>query len=472
MSIKNKTTLKNILLYTIVTGTSLSFHLFAQFPGPEGPALKFSVDSAQFRINDSLYLGELYFAVPRQTLNFIPEGQGLRARYEISVTVLRQGREITQQRWTATSFAAGPEEIKSTQSLFNVARFQFKPGVYVIRTKISDLNGETRGEKEVPLKIRALPIDKLTLSDIEMATEIERDTSRTVFQRNGYRVIPNPGRLYGDGLVVLRFYFEIYNLQPADAATYSVRYRIFDAGGQTTKMFAKKNKRIAAKNLVEIGGINIVTLRTGVYTLQVSVRDNGSGQQAIREQVFYIFRKKDKRDRQDVTSPAVTKNLLLRLYESYDEQKLDEEFEAAVWIASATEKSIYKSLDLGGKKRFMGQFWYSRDPDSSTVRNEFRENYLARAAYARQNFGGLKKGVKSDRGRVLLIYGAPSEIERYPSEQGLRAYQIWQYYETEGGIEFMFVDTHDWGDYSLVHSTARDELHDEDWQRWLSIQPR
>lgn len=302
-----------------------------------------------------------------------------------------------------------------------------------------------------------------------MATNITRDSTQTVYTHNGYRVVPNPGRLYGDGLFMLRFYMELYNLDSSENATYSLQYRILDATGETVKTFNRVLKT-AATDIVEIGGINVVTLRTGVYTLQVNVVDNGSGQQAKQEQVFYIYRERDMLERKDIAFPAYSKNLLVKLYETYDEKKLDDEFSAATWIATPVEKEIYQSLDIQGKQQFMGQFWYSRDPDSTTVRNEYREDYLARAEYANANFGGLKVGCKSDRGRILLMYGIPSEIERFPSEQGLRSYQIWHYFEQEGGISFWFVDAHDWGDYNLVNSTARDELRDPEWQRWLTVQ--
>ncbi|KAA3657589.1 MAG: hypothetical protein DWQ10_13000 [Calditrichaeota bacterium] len=443
----------------------------AQIAQPAANVIQISADAAQFRINDSLSLGEIYFAVPRDRLHFVEENDSvLVANYQFDVEIWRQNKHITTQTWTSSSKAANRDEIKVTQFLFNVAKFQFKPGSYVIKARVSDLNGPAHGVKNIPFTIRSHPDNELALSDIELATKITRDTTQSVYYRNGYHVIPNPGRLYGDGLIVLRFYMEVYGLTTAPNSTYLVQYRIFDANGEIAKQFAPRQKSVAAKNLVEIGGINIVTLHTGVYKLQVIVRDKSSGQQTSREALFYIYRKRDIPEQKDVAAPVVSKNLLYKLYNAYDEQKLDTEFESVNWIATQEEKEIYKSLDAGGKKQFMGRFWYSRDPDSTTVRNEYREDYLSRAEYARKNFGGLKKGTKSDRGRVLLLYGIPSEIERFPSEQGLRSYQIWHYYELEGGIDFWFVDTHDWGDYTLVHSTARNELRDDDWQRWLTIQ--
>jgi len=66
------------------------------------------------------------------------------------------------------------------------------------------------------------------------------------------------------------------------------------------------------------------------------------------------------------------------------------------------------------------------------------------------------------------MYGVPSEIERFPSDLENKPYQIWYYNEIEGGVKFYFVDKTGFGSYELVHSTARNELQDINWQRWIS----
>jgi len=154
-------------------------------------------------------------------------------------------------------------------------------------------------------------------------------------------------------------------------------------------------------------------------------------------------------------------------YQDKSEKELDEEFDAARWIATKEELSIYPSLDLEGKREFLAKFWQKRDTDTTTVRNEFREEYLSRVQYAKENFGGFKPGWRTDRGRVLLIYGRPDEVERFPSSNNVRAYEIWHFFNLEGGVQFVFVDIRGWGDFELVHSTARSELNDPDWRRWL-----
>ena len=127
-------------------------------------------------------------------------------------------------------------------------------------------------------------------------------------------------------------------------------------------------------------------------------------------------------------------------------------------------------MDLDGKRNFMKQFWLNRDTELATFQNEYRGEYLRRLKFVNEKYGSGKPGWKSDRGRVLLLYGESDEIERFPSSSDNRSYEIWNFYKIQGGVAFIFVDIRGFGDYILVHSTARDELQDHDWQRWIRPQ--
>lgn len=91
--------------------------------------------------------------------------------------------------------------------------------------------------------------------------------------------------------------------------------------------------------------------------------------------------------------------------------------------------------------------------------------------FANSNFSmGKKQGWRTDRGRVLLVYGHPDEIDRVPSDVNTKSYQIWRYYTIEGGALFVFVDLMRIRDYRLVHSTHRNEIQEPDWQeRYLGL---
>ncbi|HEY6625474.1 MAG TPA: GWxTD domain-containing protein, partial [Ignavibacteriaceae bacterium] len=104
-------------------------------------------------------------------------------------------------------------------------------------------------------------------------------------------------------------------------------------------------------------------------------------------------------------------------------------------------------------------------------RNENYLNYVKRVNESDARFSSLgKKGWKTDRGRVYIVYGEPSEIQRYPNQTDARPYEIWRYESLEGGVEFIFGDLTGFTDYQLLHSTKRGELRDDYWQRRIAIQ--
>jgi len=94
----------------------------------------------------------------------------------------------------------------------------------------------------------------------------------------------------------------------------------------------------------------------------------------------------------------------------------DSVWEEIKYIAKQKEKKDFKRLKEPEEiKAFLEKFWSKRDPYPETVLNEFKIEYYKRIQYANNYFpSAFKKGFKSDRGRVYILYGQPDEIERYP----------------------------------------------------------
>ena len=60
---------------------------------------------------------------------------------------------------------------------------------------------------------------------------------------------------------------------------------------------------------------------------------------------------------------------------------------------------------------FIALFWARRDPTPGTPRNEFREDFEARATYADKAFASPRvRGSLTDRGKALVIFGAPTKV--------------------------------------------------------------
>ena len=89
---------------------------------------------------------------------------------------------------------------------------------------------------------------------------------------------------------------------------------------------------------------------------------------------------------------------------------------------------------------FLAKFWYGFDQTPETEINEFKTGYFQMIEYANLNFGSMnREGWNTDRGRILLTYGVPDEVERHYMAIDMKPHEIWHYHEFEGGVLFVFV---------------------------------
>jgi GWxTD domain-containing protein len=109
------------------------------------------------------------------------------------------------------------------------------------------------------------------------------------------------------------------------------------------------------------------------------------------------------------------------------------------------------------KEQFMNLFWQKRDPDLTTYDNEYKIEFEKRVAFTNRYFSTCKKkGWKSDRGKVYVLLGPPTEteIERNPVKPGEPKSEVWIYHNIKTGLKFKnlricFVDEDGNGDYKL-----------------------
>ena len=119
------------------------------------------------------------------------------------------------------------------------------------------------------------------------------------------------------------------------------------------------------------------------------------------------------------------------------------------------------------------RFWCNRDTDTNTVFNEALFKYRELINFANRFFSFSKtQGWQTDRGRILLKYGLPTEREQHPFDSETRAYESWFYSEIQGGVYFHFVDMTGYGKYELVHSTAQFEQQYENWYNEYVLKQR
>lgn len=446
---------------------------------PEQIKFSFSADWNCFRAADSLVFLEYSAMLNRRVLTYQrnEETQKYSAEFLVEVTI-SQGEADSQNRvWRSRDVVDVLDEHNLSMSIPIIGSFTVSPGEYFLEIRITDLFGENR-KQSIRFPVRAVSYKSgLKLSDVQLALSIERDSLDGPFTKNGYKVMPNSANLYGIGMPILYCYAEVYNLAAATSVQgkqYTVSYRVLDADGREVKKFPEQVRQKPGNSSVIVQNLNVVTLVTGSYSLEVVVRDHETGATAASSHRFFVYRQDDfaagsaSFQKLDQPMGQGSPGLDAGRYDVMKEDELDLEFDWVHYIAKAEEIRTWKKLNLPGKREFIKEFWAARDETPGTPANEFKDQYLGRVQLANAQYrGNFKEGYKSDRGRILLLYDKPDEIERFPAGSGTREYQIWHYYSIQGGIYFVFADKRNMNDLELVHSTARGELYDPDWVRWI-----
>jgi len=101
-----------------------------------------------------------------------------------------------------------------------------------------------------------------------------------------------------------------------------------------------------------------------------------------------------------------------------------------MWIIIDTEREVFMRLPSEAQRdEFMRQFWIHRDPTPGTARNEFREIHDQRLAYADREYGREtgREGRLTDRGRAVVLFGAPRAVDRFPGSPVTVPLEVWSY---------------------------------------------
>ncbi|MCF7807539.1 MAG: GWxTD domain-containing protein [Candidatus Marinimicrobia bacterium] len=416
-----------------------------------------SLDYSRFSIEGGVYL-DVYLLVPQANMTFAKTSDGLAANVIFQAALL-QGDVVPYEpdRWQRIFRVKDQDVVAKLGFSPDITKFFVQEGEYTLQVDILDANSNRRQRIRRPVSLKNFPEGELSFSDITLASKIEKAKQENEFTKYGHDVLPNAERTFTSLLPVLYYFFEVYGL--SDGGKYEVSTVIKNLSDKIVKELPVRPKQSPGTSAVEWGGINTSGLKNGIYSLVVTVTDLGSGTSVTHDKTFYIVK------------PIVAGESMAEANEYTDvtEDDLDKIFEMVNVVMTANEKRLYKKSNPEGKRKTLVAFWQRKDPDSSTPVNEFKQEFYRRVQLANAEFGkGNTEGWKTDRGRVLIQYGPPSNIEKSLMSIGQRPWEGWYYYDMEGGVEFIFVDRSGFGRFDLVHSTARSELEDQNWSRFLN----
>ena len=420
---------------------------------------KVSVDYSRFSIEGGVYL-DIYLMIPQSVFTYIEVENGLEAQV-IFQTALIQNDIVPYDpdRWTRTYRVPDRKSIASMSWVPDISKFYVEPGDYILQVDIVDAHSKKQQTIRKPVSLKMYPTTELNISDITIASQVIKATAENEFTKYGFDVVPNAQRTFTANSPMMYYFLEAYGL--AGTGNYKIHAQVLSLNGDVVQDFPVRTKKMPGTSAVEWGGVNTAGLSSGIYKLLVEVSDDVTQKTTSQKRTFYILRDTGSKEVETTEKDD---------YAGLSASQVDDIFKVVRIVMDKNEKRLYKKSDNIGKKNVLTSFWKRRDPTPETSINEFKQDFYSRVEMANRDFGtDLKDGWNTDRGRILIKYGIPSNIERQQSSMGQRPWVLWQYYAIEGGVQFIFVDRTGFGDYQLVHSDARNEVEDNDWERFIKL---
>jgi GWxTD domain-containing protein len=348
-------------------------------------------------------------------------------------------------------------------------------GDYTLDLKLSDKNSGAlpiHSTTELTIDYKE---DEISFSDFMILESYTVSDGTSILNKSGYDLIPSFGEgayFLDDNDTQLDFYIEWYNTHKDTATSngYLLNYYIENEQTHTPLTgFNSIKRKTKDKQKAFLGGFNITELVSGNYNLVVALLDR-EGRGIIQKRVFF-----QRRNSSTVMKPQDYASILSPSSFAHQFEVIEQLAEHISSLLPIATKSEWKyatnqleNWDLEQMKQYFHGFWYNRsplDPESEWLK------YLKGVEKVNELYSTINiKGFATDRGRVLLKYGTPNDLENSVYDRYTLPYQIWTYYKVENQTNIIFVFVENalgTNDYELLHSTLRGEKNNKNWRNWI-----
>jgi GWxTD domain-containing protein len=392
--------------FVLLAGLAPAATLAGQFPAAATGDLWFQADHAGFRDAGGAVIEEYYVRLPNNQIVFeksdTDSGVVLQGRIFVRLRFFDESGDRVADAGRPFEFLAGSVEQAETPDRVQllVIREPLHPRTHEVEVMVEDLNARKRGliylftKKKMNGVLRArltAPPDSadLSLSDLQFSWTCRPTIPGGPFFKNGWSIVPNPGRTYGLYLDTLRVYAEIRDRRPGGFGTYIATKSVRNASGKVLGV-DRDTLALADGFGIQLVSMPLRNLPSGTYDLSIRVAEVGTDRAAETVRAFNVLWEEGSWARTEEDVLAEARAVLLE--EEYDQ---------------------FKEMPFGDRESHLATFWASLDPSPNTAANELRLAFLARVEYADANFTTpLERGMTSDRGRVFIRYGVPDEITR------------------------------------------------------------
>ena len=418
-------------------------------PLKDQEVLQIAVETTGFRGPKGFTRVDICTVVDAQSLQFVPQEDAFVAQLKYAVTLSDSaGQEAKVETWTQNISVPNMNAPRQAGAVVReMVGLDLPSKTYQLKLSAEDIYSGKTGIFEAWIQVRNFDRKNLLISDLLFATKITPQKEAGKFVKNGWKMVPNPSRLYRVGEPV-RVYFEIYNLKrQKDRPTEPLilGYSFTDSSGMQVKKFPSRRIRVPGESFAKTETIETDGLDAGVYFFQVEAFDRSNREHVRQRRAIFLFSDELSEEAQDQ----------LRYFKDIR------------YIASGKDLNSYAALTTEAERMdFLKTFWRKMDPTPGTPLNERLREHMTRIQFADEHFASEahKRGSDTDKGRVYIKYGPPDDRDfEQSSENFAGAIEKWSYDRSKRYL-FVFQDRRRYGVYELIHSTMPGELYNPNWK--------
>lgn len=354
------------------------------------------------------------------------------------------------------------------EDFYDIRRFQLAPGTYEFELELMDLNSDNAPLKATQMLVVTEMSDAISLSNVEVAEYASKGDGTSIFFKSGYDIIPRLVTFYPQELNSIPVYFEIYNTDQLPDSVFAIRQSVTNAETGSEISGLKQTSRHYASSVVPfLRELDISTVPTGKYIVSYELLNRNM--LVLAEESYEFERSND-----DVYLMNATDVVIDPAFQkSITDDSVGFYLESLIPISRATGVkniiAVSKSRDGDEARKHIQLYWTATAPDNTyEAWMKYKQQVqLVERVYS-NNF---QEGFETDRGRVYLQYGAPTNIIKRDNSTNEYPFEIWVYNEIGkfSNKRFIFYNPDLVNNtYRLLHSDMVGELKNPGWQRELA----
>jgi len=438
-------------------------------------AIEVSVTPSVYRKPEGNAYLEIHYRFLGNSVHYEQTHEGLESRIKVMMT-LQEGDQIRAYDYYRVLTLSESDQA----DIVDIRRYPLEPGRYTLTLEVTDL-WDTLSVKTFKENIEISPLGTApAIGDIILARELQSlDAEQSALDsRAKYQmlIMALPFQFANKKVQHLHYYTEFYNMESDQYSLFTLRAEVKQAftGNKVPQVLFAMDRKRKAKNFdAYVGVLDLSKIPSGNYHLELSALNN-EGEILAQNSVFFQRSHPDFDRELLMTATPETDEGDLERFMSLSMDTLVYSLKAISPLVGQMDGELMQLLINDRDRQSMGRYlsnYFAKEYPSAPYLGYTKFMRIAR--YADQLFNsGFRHGFETDRGRIFIRYGRPSDVIVVEDEVGAPPYEIWMYNEiptnNQTNVKFLFFnpDLVNNG-HILLHSTARGEINNAQWMTVL-----